>query len=134
MPLTAAVIKDGATALTPTGGADMTFTPDGTTVTNGIHLANGAQPDFRIKENMTIKTKNPSLNSVTNTWSKDKKSVSYVEPIILANGTTAFNVIRIEREVHPETSAAAALNLNMMGGQILADADFALFWSAGSLA
>lgn len=133
MPLNGAIIKDGASAMTPTGGSDMTFTSDGQTVSGGLHLANAAQADFRIRENMSVKQKVPTLSG-SGVYSKDKKTVTYVEPKILASGVTVFNLIRIEREVHPESTAAEALNLNMMGAQILADSDFASFWSAGSLA
>jgi hypothetical protein len=133
MPLKGAVIKDGASAMTPTGGSDMTFNEDGQPVVGGVHLANTAQTDFRIRENMTVKQKVPTI-SASGVYSKDKKSITYVEPKILASGVTVFNLIRIEREVHPESSAAEALNLNMVGAQLLSDSDFANFWAAGSLA
>lgn len=132
MPLKGSILKDGASALTVTGGSDMTFTDDGVTVANGLHVSNAANTDFRVRENMTIRTKNPTINSA-GVYSKDKKTVTYVEPKIIASGATVFNLIRVEREVHPETTAAEALNLNMMGGQILSDADFTAFWAAGSL-
>lgn len=133
MSLTNAILKDGASAMTPTGGADMTFTPNGQSVTNGIAIANAAQTDFRIRENATLKNRLPVLNSLGK-YSKDKKTLVYAEPKILADGSTVFNLIRIEREVHPESTAAEALNLCMMGAQWLTDSDVAAFWSAGSLA
>jgi hypothetical protein len=111
----------------------MTFTPDGVSVANGIHLSNAAQADFRIRENMTIKYKPPALAG-DGSYTKGKWSITYVEPKILTSGATVFNLVRIEREVHPESSAAEALNLLMVGGQLMADADFAAFWAAGSLA
>jgi len=133
MGLQSTGINDGASSVAPTGGSLMTFTPDGVSVTNGVHLANAAQADFRIRENATCKVKNPTLQA-DGTYSKDKKSITYVEPKILASGKTVFNLIRIEREVHPESTAAEALNLNLMGAQWLSDSDVAAFWSAGSLA
>lgn len=133
MTLQASIVKDGASAMTPTGGSDMTFTSDGTTVANGVHLANAAQTDFRIRENLTAKNRNPVLG-VDGVYSKDKKSITYVEPKILASGKVVFNLIRIEREVHPESTAAEALNLNMMGAQFLSDSDYTAFWASGSLA
>lgn len=133
MALTSAVIKDGATALTVVGGSDMTFTPDGTIVSGGIHLANAAQTDFRVRENMICRVKMPTLLS-DGTYSKCKTSVTYLEPMLLVSGKTTFNLIRIEREVHPEAVAAVGTNLNMMAGQILSDSDFLNFWVAGSLA
>lgn len=132
MPLNGATVKSGSSAMTPTGGSDKTFTSDGVTIPNGIHLANAAQTDFRIRENLTLKNKVPSLG-VDGTYSKDRKSATYVVPKILANGKTVFPLIRIEREVHPEMTAAECLELNMIGAQILTDADFTPFYSGGSL-
>lgn len=133
MTLQSSIVMDGASAMTPTGGSGMTFTTDGTSVPNGVHLANAAQTDFRIRENLTVKNRNPVLG-LDGVYSKDKKSMTYVEPKILASGKVVFNLIRIEREVHPESTAAEALNLNMMGAQFLADSDYSSFWSSGSLA
>jgi len=130
----AGIVKSGASAMTPTGGSDMTFTPDGQTVAGGIHLSNAAQADFRIRENLTLKTKVPTLNPSTGVYSKGKQSCTYVKPKILADGSTVFNLIRIEVEVHPESTAAEALDLRMMGAQFLSDADYNAFWSTGSLA
>jgi len=133
MSLTTAILKSGASAMTPTGGADETFTPDGLTVPNGLHIADAAQSDFRIRKNMTIRNRVPVL-AADGSYSKDKKSVTFVAPKILASGKTIFNLIRIEREVHPESTAAEALELSMLGAQILSDNDFLTFWATGSLA
>jgi hypothetical protein len=54
-------------------------------------------------------------------------------PKILADGSTEYNLIRIEREVHPESTAAEALELNIQGAQLLFDSEVLAFWSAGSL-
>jgi len=133
MTLQSATVKAGASALTPTGGSDVTFTLDGVSVPNGIHTADAAQSDFRIRRNMTIKNKVPTVQS-DGTYSKDKKTITFVAPKILASGKTVFNLIRIEREVHPESTAAEALDLCMIGGQLLSDTDFTAFWSSGSMA
>jgi len=132
MSLQNAIVKAGATGLTVVGGADASFSPDGLTVSNGLHLSVAADADFRIRRNMTAKVKLPTL-AADGTYSKDKKSITIVAPKILANGKTVFNLIRIEREIHPESTAAEAFELNMLGGQVLSDADFLTFWSGGSL-
>lgn len=128
-----AIVKSGSTAMTPTGGSDVTFTPDGVSVANGIHVADAAQTDYRIRRNITFKNKVPTLLT-DSSYSKDKKSVTFVAPKILASGKTVFNLIRIEREVHPESTAAEALDLCMVGAQLVSDADFTAFWASGSLA
>lgn len=133
MPLNGAVVKSGATAMTPTGGTDKTFTTDGVTVPQGLHLANAAQTDFRIREHATVRNRVPVLLP-TGKWTRDKKSVSITVPKVLSDGTYVNNVIRLEREVHPESTAAEATELNMLMAQALSDSDFAAFWSSGSLA
>lgn len=133
MPLNGAIVKSGASAMTPTGGTDKTFTTDGVTIPNGIHVANAGQADFRIREHIAIRNRVPVLNG-GGTWTRDRKAVTLTIPKLLSDGTYVNNVIRLEREVHPESTAAEALELNMLAAQILSDADFTAYWSAGSLA
>jgi hypothetical protein len=118
--------------MTPTGGSDKTFTNDGVVIPSGIHIANAGQADFRIREHVAIRNRNPSLNG-NGAWSRDRKAITYTVPKLLADGTYVNNVIRIEREVHPESTAAEALDLNMVGAQLLTDADFTAYWTSGSL-
>lgn len=132
MGLQATTIKSGTTAMTPSDGTDFTLTPDGQTVPSGLHLADAAQTDFRIRRNCTVKNKVPTVQA-DGTYTKDKKSMTFVAPKILASGKTVFNLIRIEREIHPESTAAEALDLNMIGAQLLSDTDLTAFWASGSL-
>lgn len=124
-------ISTGAT-IAPTGGSNMVFADDGTTVQNGVHLVVPATTDYRVRENATVKYRAPTLGT-DGSYSKDKKSISFTVPIVLASGKIAFNVIRVEREVHPEFSAANAANLNVIAAQLLCDSEAANFWSTGSL-
>lgn len=133
MPLSSAIVKTGATAMTPTGGSDKTFTPDGQVVPGGIHLADAAQADFRVRDNIALKSKVPTLLG-DGTYSKAKRSVTIVMPRLLASGKTVFNLARLEVEVHPEMTAALELDLRMIASQVLADTDFSSYWTAGSLA
>lgn len=132
MSLQTMSIPAGAT-LSAAGGTAKSFTPDGLTVASGIHLADASVTDFRVRPNMTIKVKQPSLDAA-GVYSKDKKSVTYVVPKILASGKTVFNLIRIEREIHPESTAAEQDHLLNVGAQLLFDTDVTAFWSSGSLA
>lgn len=131
MPVNGAILKKTGTN-SVTGGTDVTYTSDGQTVQNGLHLVDAGTADYRVRPNMTLKHKPPTFSS--GTYSKDRKTVTLVFPKILASGETVFNLIRIEREVHPESTAAEALELNIQGAQVLFDTDFANFWSVGSLA
>jgi len=133
MPIKGAVLKSGASALTVTGGTNKTFTDDGISIANGVHVSNAAQTDFRVRENITVKVKQPTL-STSGEYSKDKKTITIVIPKILANGKTTFNLIRIERETHPESTAAEAFELLMLACQTVSASDFLSFWSGGSLA
>jgi hypothetical protein len=125
-------ILTGAT-ITPSGGSALVFADDGTTVTNGVKLVVPATSDYRVRENATFKFKAPSLLA-DGTYTKDKKEITFVIPMLLASGKVSFNVFRISREVHPEFSAENCTNFNNMASQLLAgDADTENFWAAGSL-
>lgn len=124
-------VKTGAT-MAPTGGTDLVFAPDGISIQNGVHLTVPATAAYKDRQTATVKYRAPSLGS-DGAYTKDKKSVSYSVPYTLASGKVVYNTIRIEREVHPEFSAAGALDLNVVGAQFLSDSEAATFWSAGSL-
>jgi hypothetical protein len=125
-------VKSGA-VLAPTGGSDLVFAPDGQTIQNGVHLVVPAVTDYSIRPQATVKFRAPTIDA-NGVYSKDKKSISFSIPRKLVSGATVFDVIRIEREVHPETSAANALDMNIVAAQFLFDSEAASFWSAGSLA
>lgn len=120
------------TTLSATGGTAMVFTDDGLTINNGVHLVVPATTDYRVRESATFKYKAPALQT-DGSYTRDKKSVSFNVPQILASGKVVNNVIRIEREVHPELSAANATALNKIAAQLLFDTDTDNFWAAGSL-
>lgn len=132
MPLNGAIVKKDATGITVTAGTDQTFVNDGAEIQNGVHLVDSGQTDYRIRRNLTFKVKQPTYGPVSG-YSKDRKSISFVSPKILVDGTTAFNLIRIEREVHPETTSAEATDINRIAAQLVSDTDFDSFWSVGSL-
>lgn len=124
-------IPTGAT-LSATGGTAKVFADDGVTIQNGVHLTVPATTDYRVRESATFKYRPPALLT-DGSYTRDKKSVSFNIPQLLANGKIVNNVVRIEREVHPELSAANATDLNKMAAQMLFDADTDNFWAAGSL-
>lgn len=122
----------GAT-ISATGGTAFVFADDGVTVQNGVHLVVPATSDYRVRESATFKFKPPALLG-DGTYTRDKKEITYVVPIILASGKISFQTMRVIRELHPEFSAANATNMNKLVAQMLAgDSDTDNFWSAGSL-
>jgi len=115
------------------GGTAQVFADDGVTIVNGLHLIVPADADYQTRRSCTIKYRAPAVDAKTGHYTKDKKSVTYAVPIVLATGEVVFNVMRIEREVHPSTSAANAAELCTIGAQMLCDADLTAFWATGSM-
>jgi hypothetical protein len=123
-------INTGAT-VSATGGTAKVFADDGVTIPNGVHCTVPATADYRVRESATWRYRPPTLTQ--GVYGGDTKSVSLTIPMLLASGLVFNNVIRIERKVHPEFSAANATDLNKLASQLLFDSDADNFWAAGSL-
>lgn len=119
-------------SVSASGGTALAFADDGVSVTNGIHLVVPADADYQTRRQATAKVKQPTLDPKTGVYGKDRKSISITHPLVLADGKVVFNVIRVEREIHPNFSAANALELNKLAAQALIDADTVDFWAAGT--
>lgn len=119
--------------LAATGGTALAFAEDGVSINNGLHLIIPSDTDYQTRRVATVKYRPPSIDAKTGSYSKDKKSISFACPQLLASGVVIFNTIRIEREVHPSLSAAACLEINKLGAQMLFDDDALTFWATGSL-
>jgi len=132
MSLSSFAILAGGTN-SATGGTSKTYAIDGKQVVGGVHVADASVTDFRVRPNATFRNREPKYNSALKRFSKDKKSVTLVVPKILTDGSVEYNLIRIEREVHPESTAAESLELNVQGAQLLFDSELASFWSTGNL-
>lgn len=131
MPISGMILLKDGTLAPATGGTAVTFQPDGQQVANGVHVVDTSVTDTRVQTNITIKNRPSSYNNATGEFTKDKKSIVIVEPVILASGKLAYNLFRIEREVHPECSVGQ--RLNSLAAQCMQDADLANFWNYGSL-
>lgn len=115
------------------GGTALAFADDGLSIQNGVHLVVPADTDYQTRRQVTAKVKQPTIDSKTGVYGKDRKTISLTLPMVLADGKVVFNVIRVEREVHPSLPAASALELNKLGAQLLTDGDTTDFWAAGTL-
>lgn len=124
--------KKDATAITMTGGTDIVYTETGVSVPGGINVANAAQVDFRIRENISFKSRNP-VKAVDGSWSKAKRTITALFPKIVASGDTVYNLVRIELEAHPEVTAAELANMKFQGAQLLGSTEVANFLATGSL-
>jgi len=133
MGATAVTLKKDATGFTVTGGTDLLYTPDGVQVPGGLHLAASYVTSFAVRPNITLRTKNPVLDS-TGVYSKGKRWINVVIPKTLASGKTVFNLVRIETEIHPESTAAETADLINQAAQTLFDSDLSSFIATGSLA
>lgn len=119
--------------VTAAGGTALAFLDDGISVTNGIHLIVPTDVDYQTRRQITAKVKQPVLDAKTGVYGKDRKTMSLTLPMVLADGRVVFNVIRVEREVHPSLPAATALEMNNLAAQMLTDAEASNFWAAGTL-
>lgn len=126
-------LMSAATGITVVGGTALPFADNGVTIPNGLQCVIPGDVDYQTRRSVTVKFRPPALDSKTNSYGKDKKSICLVQPIVLANGTVIFNTMRIEREVHPSLTAAQCTELNRLGAQLLTDTDTDAFWATGSL-
>lgn len=131
MPLQNASIKNGAT-FTTVGGVDVVLSTDGLQVVNGVHLVDAATADFRVRPNITARTKNPTLLA-DGTYGKGRRSMTITIPKILANGKQGFPCFRLELEDFPEMTAAEVAKLRNWAVLVLTDSDFDSYWNTGSL-
>jgi hypothetical protein len=116
------------------GGSTMEIKEDSINVSNGLHLIVTSDPDFQTRRQFTVKTKPPTFDPKTGTYGKDKKSVSFVVPSVdPVSNKLIFNVIRVEREIHPSVDLGVAASMNKMVAQIVTCADFRDFFDFGTL-
>lgn len=115
-----------------TGGAAVVYADDGVTIQNGVHLIVPADANYQTRRSATVKYRPPSFDVKTSTFGKDKKTVSMTFPI-LVDGQVKFNTFRLEREIHPATTAEQAAEINSLAAQILTSSGPVGFWATGSL-
>jgi hypothetical protein len=133
MTISALSLMKNATGGTTTGGTAMALSSDGQEVKNGVHVADMDETNFIVRTNLTLKTRNPQRQS-DGSYSKAKRFATIVVPKELASGEVVFNLVRIETEIHPESTSAEQTNLHMLGAQIFTDSDLTAFLTNGSLA
>jgi hypothetical protein len=118
--------------LANTGGTAKVFADDGVTVPNGVHVSVPGTADFRVREHATFRYSPPVLQA-DGTYTRQNNRVSLTIPKALAAGGYVNNTIRIEVDIHPESTATEALDLRKLAAQTLFDSDTDNFWVAGSL-
>lgn len=131
MPLKGMTILEGTT-ISASGGTSKSFSLTGKQVPTGVNVADLSVADFRVRPNVDFRYREP-VKTGGGVYSKDKSSVVVRRPKLKADGTVVINLVRIEVEVDPESTAAEKALLWTDGGQICFDADTLSFRTAGGL-
>jgi hypothetical protein len=118
-----------------TGGVSKTYTPDGQTVTNGLHVADATEADLRIRPHVQFRTQIPKFDANTGKYlGKEKRFFNLTRPKLEADGSISNNYIKIEVGYSPSSTAAEKAELYTSGAQLCFDTDTVDFRTAGSLA
>lgn len=134
MPLNGLTILVGGTC-SATGGTSKTYSPDGLSVPQGLHVADMSETDMRIRPNITFRTSLPRFDAASGKYvGKEKRFITLTRPKLESDGTISNNYIRIEVGFSPSTTAAEKAELFVSGSQLCFDADTTDFRSGGSLA
>lgn len=131
MPANNATIKKDATAMTPTGGTDVTYTLTGKSIAGGIQVQDASVTDFTVRPLAEMKSRPPELGK-DGYYTKRKTEFKHVVPLKRADGSTVFSVWRIINESPVELTASAFADQKFRAAQFISDSDLSAFWSDGS--
>lgn len=132
MPIVGSTLKAGTTAVSVTGGSDITFALTGQAVAHGLNVSVVEDADYRTRRNCTFKSMVPSITN--GVYSRGRNSVAFVKPIVLDDGSTVFNNVRVFLEVHPALAASDVMDLRRIAAQLISSPTYDSFWSLGALA
>lgn len=130
---TTATIKTGASAITVTGGTDLTFT-QAAILSAGRVLKVMSDATLTLRQIKQYYKAARTLATAPNGFTQERKEMIALVPMTLANGKITNNQVGVWISHDPEASAAQKLELELIGAQMLMDGDFADFWSQGSTA
>lgn len=132
MPINGLSIAHGATSLSVTGGTARAFTPDGQTVTNGVHVAASAVTDFRVRPHISFKNRNPVRRS-DGTYSQGTRTFVYTEPYLDASGVVHYDTWEVTHRYSPSIPDANIKSARYNTAQLLFDADLENYNTVGDL-
>ncbi len=128
---TASVLKDGT--LSATGGTASALTTLGESLSE--HKAYVDGPDFLTRSDISFTVKAPKVSSGAPNGYTQHRSICLIKtPLVLDNGNTTVNTVKIEFSTDVETTDAEKETLRVYAAQLLFDSDFDDFWKHGSLA
>lgn len=132
MSIIGGTVKTGTTSVSVAGGSDITFALTGQSVTNGLNVSVTEDSDYRTRRNATFKSRVPSVTN--GVYTKGKNEVVFVLPLLLDDGQTVFNSVRIALEAHPALTPANVVDLRYIAAQLISSSNFDSFWNLGALA
>lgn len=133
MPINGMSINDSATSLSVTGGTAQVFTPDGVSVTNGVHVAAAAVADFRVRPHITFVNKNPQRKA-DGTYTLGTRTMKSTEAYLDAtSGIVHYVTTTIETRWSPVVPAANVKNARYKAAQLCFNAGLENFNAAGDL-
>lgn len=133
MSLINITLADSATSIAVTGGTTKTYSPDGQSVSNGVHVSDGSVSDFRLKPHITWKNRNP-VRQNDGSYSKGRKDVILTIPVLdTVTNKVEFSTYRFVEEYSTLSTAAARKNGRYLMAQCLFDADAENFHVNGDI-
>jgi hypothetical protein len=121
-----------APTIAVTGGTTMTFAPDGTNVNRGFCVSNQNATDIRERQQCVFKNQSGTIQA-DGTWSKNRRSVKFVEPGLTSDGKQDFPFFEISLCINPLWDAAKIASMKEKAAQLIVDSDVANFWLTGSM-
>lgn len=133
MPLNGLSISHGATSLSVTGGTARVFSPDGQTVSNGLHVAAMAVTDFRVRPHISFKNRNPNRKA-DGSFTQGTRTIVFTTPYLdPATGVIHYDTWHLERRYSPVIPEADLKSARYNAAQLLFDADSENFNTGGDL-
>lgn len=132
MPVNGLSIQTGATSLSVTGGTAQAFTPDGQTVTNGVHVAASAVADFRVRPHISFQNRNP-VRKGDGSYTQGTRTFKLTVPYMDADGVVHYDTYVVERRYSPVIPEANLKSARYMCAQLLFDSDVENFNNVGDL-
>jgi len=127
-----AIYENPLTAPPTFDGSPLPFVGSAATIQNGLQLVCSSDTNFQTRRVVTFKSRAPSFDAKTKTWSKQKTSFSYVIPAMV-NDAVVYSTIRIEVETHPAVDATILDTLLVGGKSLIFDSNVLTFLKLGSL-
>ena len=117
-----------------TSGTSKTLVLTSQKVANGINCKDMSGADARIRPSFSFYALPPVYNSKMKTWTKASKGFSVTEPILNADGSIDFPVIRVELKDLPSMTSTQINRHCLWAAQILCSSAFQQFILNGALA